>query len=90
MYIKNVSNSHLGVEILYGGGYLIEVKLGFGLVQLGLVDDLVEELASLGKLQHDEEVVGGVDEIFQLDYIGVINRLQYLDFIQNPVEYLNH
>ena len=85
MYIKNVSNSHLGVEILYGGGNLIEVKLGFGLVQLGLVDDLVEELTSLGKLQHDEEVVGGVDEIFQLDYIGMVYRLQYLDFIQNPL-----
>jgi hypothetical protein len=40
------------MQVLNSRGNLVEVELGLGLVELGLLDDLVKELPTLRQLQH--------------------------------------
>ena len=56
----------LRVKVLYGRSYLAKIQLGFNFVELGSLDDLVKQLAPLIQLQHDEEVVRGVDPTSKL------------------------
>ena len=51
----------LRVKVLCGRSYLVKMHLGFNFVELGSLDNLVKQLASLGQLQHDEEVIRVVD-----------------------------
>ena len=60
------------------------MNLGGGLIQLALLDDLIKELPALGQLQDDEEIVGGVDELDQVDDTGMIHRAEDFNLIEDP------
>ena len=60
----------LRVKVLYGRSYLVKIQLGFNFVELVSYDDLVKQLAPLIHLQHDEEVVWGVDPTSKLMMLG--------------------
>ena len=77
------------MEILYGRGNLEKVKLGDGFIELGLFDDLVEELPALDQLQDDEEVLGGVDNILQLYHAWMVDRLEDFSFVLDSTGKLN-
>ena len=59
------------MQVLDCGGHLVEVELSLRLVQLCLLDDLIKKLTPLGQLQDNEEVVFGVDYIFEIDDVWV-------------------
>ena len=54
------------------------------LVQFALLNDLIKQLATLGQLQNNEEIVLGVDELDQVDDAGVIHRTEDFNLIDHP------
>ena len=78
-----LSHCHIEVKVLDGRGDLEEVQLGLGLVQLRPLNNLVEQLPALSQLQHDEQEVGRVDHILQVDNTRVVDRLKDPDLVQH-------
>ena len=59
------------MQVTDGRAHLVEMQLGLGLIELGFLDDLVEQLPALGELQDDVEEVGRVDHVLEVDDAGV-------------------
>ena len=63
--------AHLGMQVTDCRAHLVEMQLGLGLIELGFLDDLVEQFSALGELQDDVEEVGRVDHVLEVDDAGV-------------------
>ena len=63
--------SYLGMQILDGRSHLIEVQLCLEFIKFSFLNDLVEQLPTLRQLQHDVQMVFGVDNIFQVNDVGM-------------------
>ena len=60
------------------------MDLGGSLVQFALLNDLIKQLATLGQLQNNAEIVLSVDELDQVDDAGMIHRTEDFNLIDHP------
>jgi hypothetical protein len=49
------------------------------------LDDVVEELSALHVLHDEEELLGGLDDLVQLDDVGVPDEFEDVDLPRNPL-----
>ena len=51
-----------------------------------LADYIVEEFSILHEFHHQKEVFWGLDDLIQLNYVGMANQLQNMDFSRNSLD----
>ena len=59
------------MQVTDGRDHLVEMQLGLGFIELGFLDDLVEQFSALGELQDYVEEVGCVDHVLEVDDAGM-------------------
>ena len=74
-------NNLLGVQILDGRKELVEQQLGLVLGHGAGVDDLLEELATVGEFKDDEQGVDSVDGVLHANDARVVDGLHDLDLV---------
>ncbi len=62
------------MEVLYSWDELEEHAWGLGFLDAFASDDIVEQFSLLHELHHQEELLGSLDDLVQLDNIGVPNQ----------------
>ena len=80
----SVANSYL-VDILDSAYNLLEESAGLLLLESLPLDDVVEQLTSVGVLHDEEQLARSFNDFIQLDHVGVSNNLQNVDFPRHPL-----
>ena len=68
------------VQVLDAANYLLEELTGLGLLELLLFDDVIEQLATTNVLHDKEQLLGRLDNLKELDDVGMSNHLEDIDF----------
>ena len=71
------------VQVLHSRDYLVKELQGLGLLDSLVLDDEVEELALVGVLHDQVELLGRFDDFVQLYDVGMPDHLQDVDFSGN-------
>lgn len=64
---------------------LLEISTGFLLVDFGVLNNIVKQLAVLYVLHDEEEMAAGFDDLVQLDDGRVADELQDVDLPRNSL-----
>ena len=77
------------VKILHSGDDLVKEFEGLRLLNTLVLDDVVEELASIRILHDKIELLWRLNDFVQLDDIGMANHLQNMDFPCNSLNIID-
>lgn len=77
------------VDVLNPLQYLLLKLGGFLLLDPLISDNLVEQLASTGKLHDQLQLLGRLDDFLELDYVGVAYQLQDVDLTRHSLDVSN-
>ena len=73
------------MEICDSADDLLEISAGFLLVDFGVLNNIVKQLAVLDVLHDEEEMAAGFDDLVQLDDGRVADKLQDVDLPGNSL-----
>ena len=73
------------VEVLDAADDLLEEFAGFGLLELLLLHDVVEELAPAHELHYQKQLLRRLNDFEQLDDVGMPDELQYVNFASHSL-----
>ena len=72
-------------DVLNSRDDLLEEAAGRLLVHLLVLDDVVEEFATRGKLHDQVQLFGRLDDFVELDDVRVLHDFQNVDFTRNTL-----
>lgn len=73
-------HDHVTMAVVYAGDDLLKEPASFRFLQLPIVDDVIEQLATADVLHDHKDVGRRRDDLVQLDDVRMAEELQILDF----------
>ena len=77
----------IAMNILDSVDNLLEVKLGL-IFGYSLALNVIEELAIVGQLHDDEDIIVGIEHFVEFDDIGMVDTFKYCYFFINHLNIL--
>jgi hypothetical protein len=66
------------MNVLNSANNLLKVKLGLVFSDFVILDELIE-LTLRGQLHDDENVIGGIENLIEFNYVGMVDEFQYFN-----------
>ena len=76
----------VGVQIFDSSKNLVEKAAGFPVLEPFLLHNMVKELTTRSVLHDQEQLFGCFNNFVQLDYVGMSDYLEYLNFSHHSVD----